>query len=184
MNKDGYDPSQPREKNGRFGCKPTSAKAKGSGEGTVKKGHAAKLRESFNEKTDAYLGKSIKNKSAGVEASFSSESQKEVRSRTQNSKANGFTIGEHFEMANQIIDLFENATLEKVHDDVKHGNPEIKIERFLSKEKSLSSGKKVKACITVKLSLDKDSRTLYSLEVMDTKKALEQTRAKGQPPNG
>lgn len=150
----------------------------------MKKGHAAKLRDSFNEKTNAYLGKSISNKATGIEATFSSESQKEVRSRTQNSKDNGFTIGEHFEMANQIIDLFENATLEKVHDDVKHGNPELKIERFLSKEKTLSSGKSVRACITVKHSLDKDCRNLYSLEVMDTKKALEQTRAKGQPLNG
>lgn len=146
----------------------------------MKKGHAAKLRESFNEKTDAYLGKAISNKATGAEASFSSESQKEVRSRTQNSKDNGFTIGEHFEMANQIIDLFENATLVKEHEDTKHGRPDLRIERFLSSEKTLSTGKKVKGCITVKHSLKPDGRIIYSLEVMDTKKALEQTRAKGQ----
>ncbi|MDD6485876.1 MAG: hypothetical protein PUF61_02885 [Spirochaetales bacterium] len=62
----------------------------------------------------------------------------------------------------------------------KSHKAEIKIERFLSKEKTLRSGKKVKACITVKHSLDKKSRNLYSLEMIDTKKALGQARAKGQ----
>lgn len=151
-----------------------------SGPETGKKGHAAKLRDSFNEKTNACLGKSIANKTTGIEASFSTESQKEIRSRVQNSKDNGFTISEHFEMANQIIDLFKNASLEKEHGDIKHGRPDLIIERFLSREKTLSTGKKVKGCITIKHSLHPDGRIIYSLEVMDTKKALEQTRAKGQ----
>ena len=150
----------------------------------VKNGYAKRLRNSFNENTKNYLGKAIQNKSTGLEAFFSSTTQRELRSQLNDSKRNGFTIGEHFEMANQIIDLFENADFVKVHDDVKHENAEIKIERFLSKEKTLRSGKKVKACITVKHSLDKKSRNLYSLEVMDTKKALDQARAKGQPPEG
>ena len=59
-------------------------------------------------------------------------------------------------------------------------SPDLIIERFLSREKTLSTGKKVKGCITIKHSLHPDGRIIYSLEVMDTKKALEQTRAKGQ----
>ena len=145
----------------------------------VKKGYAQRLRNAFNENTKAYLGKSIQNKSTGIEAYFSSTTQRELRSQLNDSKRNGFTIGEHFEMANQIIDLFENADFVKVHDDVKHHDEGLKIERFLSEEIILHSGKKVRACITVKHSLVKEIRNLYSLEVMDTKKALEQTRAKG-----
>ena len=77
----------------------------------VKNGYAKRLRNSFNENTKDYLGKSIQNKSTGIEAFFSSTTQRELRSQLNDSKRNGFTIGEHFEMANQIIDLFENAVL-------------------------------------------------------------------------
>ena len=61
---------------------------------------------------------------------------------------------------------------------------EGKIERFLSKEVTLKSGKKVQACITVKHTLSKDGRTIYSIEAMDIKNALEKTRAKGQDLKG
>ena len=148
-----------------------------------KKGVAARLRDEFTENTNKYLDHSFKNNATGIEAKFSKESQKELKSRTDNTKSNGFTLKEHFEVANQIKELFENATLENTHDDTKHGENNVKIERFLSKEITLKSGKKAQACITVKHSLDKDGRIIYSLEAMDIKNALEKTRAKGQPNN-
>ncbi len=57
----------------------------------------------------------------------------------------------------------------------------VRIERFLSQPVKLKSGKTVRACITVKHSLDRNGRNIYSLEAMDIKNALEKTRAKGQP---
>lgn len=146
------------------------------------KGYTAQLRDIFSENTKPCLGQKITNNSSGIQAVFSKESQKEIRSRLQNSKVNGFTVGEHFEVANHIIDYYKEATLIVTHDDFKHGNAEIKIERFLTNPIKLSTGKETKACITVKNSLDKNMRNLYSIELMDKKKALEQTRAKGQPP--
>ena len=147
-------------------------------------GVAKKLRDNFNNITEKYLNTNFTNKATGIEATFSKESQHEIRSNVTNSKQNGFTIQEHFEVANQIKELFEGATLEKEHEDTKHNQPDVRIERFLSKEITLKSGKKVRACITVKHSLDKNGRNIYSLETMDIKNALEKTRAKGQPSNG
>lgn len=145
------------------------------------KGVAAKLRDEFTENTKKYLDKDFSNKTTGIKARFSKESQKEIKSRVNNSKENGFTIQEHFEVANQIKELFENATLEKEHADTKHNEKNVRIERFLSQPVKLKTGKVVRACITVKHSLDKDGRNIYSLEAMDIKNALEKTRAKGQP---
>lgn len=145
-------------------------------------GHAKRLRDNFKKATAELVGTQLKNESTGTQARFTSGSRKELSSRTINSKENGFTLAEHFEAINKIDELFKNATLEKVHDDIKNGKPDIKIERFLSKEIELSTGKTARACITVKHTQDinRDIRTIYSLELMDTKKALEQTRAKGK----
>ena len=146
-----------------------------------KKGVAARLRDEFKNNTNKYLGDDFENKTSGIKAKFSKESQNEIASRVANSKANGFTIQEHFEVANQIKDLFEGATLENEHPDTKHGHKDVRIERFLSRPIKLKNGKEVQACITVKHSLDKDGRNIYSLETMDIKNALAKTRAKGQP---
>lgn len=148
------------------------------------KGVAAKLRDEFNKNTDKYLNTDFTNKTTGKKAKFTGKSQKELRSRTDHTKENGFTIQEHFEVANKIKELFETATLEKEHEDTKHGDKNLRIERYLSQPVTLKSGKKVRACITVKHTIDADGRLVYSIEAMDIKKALEQTRAKGQHQNG
>lgn len=70
-----------------------------------KLGVAAKLRKDFDENTKKYLNTDFKNASTGIAARFSTESQRELKSRTVNSKDNGFTLQEHFEMANQIKEL-------------------------------------------------------------------------------
>lgn len=75
------------------------------------KGYAAKLREAFNKRTRAYLGKDIANKRTGNKAVFSGKSQGEIRSNVGNSKGNGFTIAEHFEMAMQIKNLSKTPPL-------------------------------------------------------------------------
>ena len=165
----------PRDESGQF--------ASGNGDSEKKQGAAAKLRDEFNRNTNKYLNTDFKNKSTGINARFSNESQKEIRSNVYNSKMNGFTIQEHFEVANQIKELFENSELIKEHSDTKHNQPTVKMERFLSKSLKLKSGKEVRACITVKHSLDKNGHNIYSLEAMDIKNALEKTRAKGQPQN-
>ena len=142
-------------------------------------GVAKQLREKFNSITNEYLGTKFVNKKTGIQAEFSTTSQKELRSRLENSKRNGFTIQEHFELANKIKELFENASLEKKHKDNKNNDENVNIERFLSEPVVLSTGKKVQACITVKHILNKDGHYVYSLETMDIKNALEKTRAKG-----
>ena len=149
-----------------------------------KLGVAAKLRKEFDENTKKYLNTNFKNASTGISADFSTESQKELRSMTTDSKKNGFTLQEHFEMANQIKELFENADLIKEHPDGKHGDKNVRIKRFLSKPVKLKSGKIAQACITVKYTIDKNKHTVYSLEAMDIKNALEKTRAKGQDHKG
>lgn len=156
---------------------------KGGGENTQpkKKGVAAKLRDEFNKNTNKYINKDFINKKYGIKARFNKKSQEELRSRTDHSKENGFTLQEHFEVANQIKELFENAHLKREHDDTKNGDKNLKIERFLSMPILLKSGKKARALITVKHSLDKDGHNIYSIEAMDIKNALEKTRAKGQP---
>ena len=142
-------------------------------------GVAKQLRDNFNSNTNKYLGKKFTNKKTGIEAEFSTTSQRELRSKLDNSKKNGFTIQEHFELANKIKELFEGASLEKKHKDDKNNDENVNIERFLSEPVLLSTGKKVQACITVKYILNKDGHYVYSLETMDIKNALAKTRAKG-----
>ena len=157
--------------------------SKGGGDSSQskKKGVAAKLRDEFNKNTAQYIDKDFVNKKYGIKARFSKTSQAELRSRTDHTKENGFTLPEHFEVANQIKELFENAHFRREHDDTKNGEKDLKIERFLSMPIQLKSGKKARALITVKHSLDKDGHNIYSIEAMDIKNALEKTRAKGQP---
>ena len=143
-------------------------------------GYAVRLRNAFYKNTDKYLWKEITNKKTGIEAVFSPTSQKELGSRTVNTKLNGFTLSEHFEVANQIIELFENADFVVEHEDFKNNRPDLKIERFLSQEVTLKSGKKVQACITIKRSLDKDYRNIYSIEAIDIKEALDKTKNKAK----
>ena len=141
------------------------------------------LRSAFDDKTNRYVGKRITNKATGRSVVFSKTSQKDVRSHTDNSVNNGFTPYEHFEVANQVIELFQNATLENEHEDTKHGKPDLRIERFLSQPVTLKSGREVQACITVKHSLNTDGRRIYAIEAIEIKEALEKTRAKGRQPN-
>lgn len=126
----------------------------------------------------------FRNKATGISASFTGKSQKELRSRTINTKENGFTLQEHFEAANQIKELFENSELIKEHKDLKHNDENLRIERFLSQTIKLKSGKEARACITVKHTLNVNGRLVYSLEAMDIKNALAKTRAKGQDHKG
>lgn len=163
----------PRDDSGQF--------ASGNGDSEKKQGAAAKLRDEFNRNTSKYLNTDFRNKSTGINARFSNESQREIRSRTNNTKENGFTLQEHFEVANQIKELFEDSELIKEHSDTKHNQTNVRIERFLSQPIKLKSGKEARACITVKHSLDRNGHNIYSLEAMDIKNALEKTRAKGQP---
>jgi len=51
------------------------------------------------------------------------------------------------------------------------------MERFLSKEIKLKSGRKTKSCITVKD--DSKQKSIYSLELMKPETALEQVKKKG-----
>lgn len=163
----------PRDESGQFASR--------NGDSEKKQGAAAKLRDEFNRNTNKYLNTDFRNKSTGINARFSNESQREIRSRTNNTKENGFTLQEHFEVANQIKELFEDSELIKEHSDTKHNQTNVRIERFLSQPIKLKSGKEARACITVKHSLDRNGHNIYSLEAMDIKNALEKTRAKGQP---
>ena len=165
--------------NSTFEQKDNNKDGDGGDEPPKNNGIAKQLREKFNSITNEYIGTKFVNKKTGIKAEFSTTSQRELRSKLDNSKKNGFTIQEHFELANKIKELFEGASLEKKHKDDKNNDENVNIERFLSEPVVLSSGKKVQACITVKHIIDRDGHYMYSLETMDIKNALEKTRAKG-----
>ncbi|WP_024468664.1 hypothetical protein [Treponema pedis] len=111
-----------------------------------------------------------KNKKTGIEANLSGSSVDKLSSdkAIEKSKKNGFTVDEHFEVANKIVSLYENADLIKVYSD-KKGSLDIKsIKRFASKL-TLKSGEGASAYITVKENIQ-NGHKIYSVEVMELEK--------------
>ena len=82
----------------------------------------------------------------------------------QISLANGFTITEHFEAANKIIDLYKKATLIESRPDKNNDQNIISIKRFVTPFE-LSTGKKATAYITVK-ETEQNGHKIYSLELL------------------
>lgn len=159
-------------------AKKTSAKKGGSGEekggddgkGKGRKtGYAATLRQKLKENLKDKLG-TYTNKKTGIKARLSGDSINKMSSEkaVEKSKANGFSIDQHFEVANKIVELFENADLVETRPD-KKASPDLKsIKRFDSDVK-LNGGTNAIAHITVKESVE-NGHKIYSVEVMELNK--------------
>ncbi len=107
-------------------------------------GYANKKREELFQKLKTSLGK-IRNKSSGIVANLSKKSLDKMTSAKslEKSKNNGFSLDEHFEIAAQIVPLYENAILIASHGNLK--NPSdmnvVSIKRFLAQSELKSAGK-------------------------------------------
>lgn len=134
------------------------------------------MRRGFDSRTKKYIGKEIKNKN-GKSAVFTKVSQREIKSNLKHSKENGFSVKEHFEIANKVISVYKGSDFIKRHGDKKNGTKDVFMERFLSREISLSTGNKTRVCTTIKDAFGKKS--IYSIELMKPDTAMEQTKKKG-----
>lgn len=142
---------------------------------TKKQGYTAKLRADLKDNLKPLFGLH-KNKKTGIEANLSGKSVDKMSSdkAIEKSKANGFSVDEHFEVANKIVELYENADLVETSPDKKGSVNLLSIKRFDCNAK-LSNGKEAIAHITVKESRQ-DGHKIYSVEVMD----LEQKKSRFQ----
>ena len=134
---------------------------------TVKKqGYTSKLRKDLKNNLQDSLGLH-KNKKTGIEANLSGDSINKMGSEKaiEKSKANGFSVDEHFEVANKIVELYENADLTKTRPD-KNNSPDLKSIKHFDSEATLRSGEKAIAHITVKESVV-NGHKIYSVEVMN-----------------
>ena len=111
-----------------------------------------------------------KNKQTGIEANLSGNSVDKMGSdkAIEKSKNNGFTVDEHFEVANKIVELYENAALVEVSSD-RNGSENLKSIKRFDSAITLQNGKNSIAHITVKESVQ-NGHKIYSVEVMELKK--------------
>lgn len=146
----------------------------------MKNGYANFKRTQLFERLKTSLGK-IKNKNTGIEAVLSKKSLEKMTSAKaiEKSKQNGYSLNQHFEMAEKIIGLFENAELVASHPDLK--NPDdpniISIKRF-AVTAELSDSQKTEVLITVKESIA-NGHHIYSIELFKINKASERFRGLG-----
>ena len=106
------------------------------------------------------------NTSTGIKANLNGRSIKKLGSdkAVEKSKINGFTLVEHFEAANKIIELFRNAKLIETRPDKRYSRNILSIKIFSSEIKT-KIGSKAKVKITVKESIQ-NGHTIYSLELL------------------
>ena len=111
-----------------------------------------------------------KNKQTGIEANLSGNSVDKMGSdkAIEKSKNNGFSLDEHFEVANKIVELYENAALVEVSSD-RNGSENLKSIKRFDSAITLQNGKNSIAHITVKESVQ-NGHKIYSVEVMELKK--------------
>lgn len=131
----------------------------------------SKKRTELKETLKDYIGKDIRNKKSNTVAYLSNSSINKMGSEKaiEKTKANGFSVDDHFYAARNIVSLFQKADAPLVYKD-KNGNPNIvSIKRFNS-ALTLQNGKAAIAYITVK-ELKIGRHKMYSIEVMELKKA-------------
>ena len=115
------------------------------------------------------------NTSTGIKANLNGRSLKKLGSdkAVEKSKANGFSLLEHFEAAEKIIDLFREAILIETRPDKKGSRNILSIKIFSSKIQTIN-GKDAKVNITVKESIQ-NGHTIYSLELLELEQKNRQT---------
>lgn len=131
-----------------------------------KEGYIERKRKETEENLKPKIGKYI-NDSTGIEANFSGASIDKMSSSKaiEKSKANGFTVDDHFEVVNNILQLWKVAKLVETRPDKNGSNNLLSIKRF-DADTVLTSGKNAIAHITVKESVQHGHK-LYSVEVME-----------------
>ena len=131
------------------------------------------------------LGKDIINRATSLPARLSVKGVNKMSSgkAIEKSKTNGFSPENHFEAAEKIKELYENAELVAVHKDLKiMNNPNLKsIKRFVA-QTELSSGTKIDALITVKQSVQTGHR-IYSIELDQINKVSSRWQAESSVTN-
>ena len=110
----------------------------------------------------------ITNKETGMQATIARKGTKEIISNVKKSVTNGFSFNEHFAVANNLKEVFENANFAKKLSDTKHNDPRVSIYRFNSA--IILNGKEANALITLKEYLENGKR-LYALELEELSKA-------------
>jgi len=139
-----------------------------------KQGYASYKRKELFSILKPFLGV-IVNIQTGIEANLSKHSIDKMTSAKalEKSKANGFTLAEHFELAAKIKPLYESAILVVSHGNLKNPSDKnvVSIKRFVSAG-ILQSGKKADVLITVKESISNGHR-IYSIELDEINKASE-----------
>ena len=131
-----------------------------------KQGYASYKRSELLTILKPFLGK-IVNIQTGIEANLSKHSIDKMTSAKalEKSKANGFTLAEHFELAAKIKPLYESAILVASHGNLK--NPDdpnvVSIKRFVSAA-ILQSGRKESIA---------NGHRIYSIELDEINKASE-----------
>lgn len=132
-------------------------------------GDKAFLRENLKEVLGGYKGRDIVNSKYGTVAQISKNGIQKISSDATIAKsvANGFTIDGHFALARQLLKLFESATFSSSKVDERSDNGDIDIERHLSQNIKLPSGKYAQAKITVKWIRPISGRRIYSIEAIE-----------------
>ena len=131
----------------------------------TKTGYTYKLRQILKSNLRNSFGLH-KNKKTGIEANLSGDSVNKIGSEKaiEKSKLNGFSVEEHFEVANNIVELYEDADLVETRPDKNHSADLKSIKRFDSNV-YLKRGLAAIAHITVKESVI-NGHKIYSVEVM------------------
>ena len=131
-----------------------------------KVGHSKILREELSSVLKPQYG-TYKNAKTGIDAHLNGRSLKKLGSdkAIDKSKANGFTISEHFEAASRIIELYKNAELVEVAQDKKGSRNTLSIKRF-NAVFTLRNGKTANAYITVK-ETEQNGHKIYSVELKE-----------------
>lgn len=122
------------------------------------------LRASLKEALKPYLNKELVNKATGISAQISSTGINKIASKVAVDKsiANGFTRDEHFKVAGDLKNLFENATKKTSYTDKKHSKDILSMHRFFTQ--ITINNKQAQAKMTLKESVEHGNK-IYSLEL-------------------
>ena len=126
--------------------------------------HIGNLRADLKQALSPYLNKEIVNKATGITAQISTTGLNKIASKkaVDKSVANGFSRDEHFKVAGDLKNLFENATKKESYADKKQSKDVVSIHRFFTE--ITINDKQAQAKMTLKESIDYGNR-IYSLEL-------------------
>ena len=118
-------------------------------------------------------GKPLNNIETGIDAQINTNQYNKMTSNAAVNKSlrNGFSRDKHFEALANIENLFKNAVLLEQTDDLKNNDNNVKIYRFASP--FVIDNQIADVMLTVKRSIDNDTKRIYSLELIEIKKLSE-----------